>query len=108
LDAFNRLYFLNHITKFIFRHTARFLSAWLLLLPLALWDPFAHTWNHIGMIPTSMFISFFFFGIEELAVQLEEPFSILPMKALTDGIMLSADEYVKWHTIEKDTTRKNK
>ena len=28
------------------RHTARFLSAWLLLLPLGLWDSFAGSWNH--------------------------------------------------------------
>ena len=60
------------------------------------------------MIPTSMFISFFFFGIEELAVQLEEPFSILPMKALTDGILLSTDEYVHWYTIEKEKKGKQK
>jgi predicted membrane chloride channel (bestrophin family) len=90
------------------RHTARFLSAWLLLLPLALWEPFAHTWNHVGLIPTSTFISFFFFGIEELAVQLEEPFSILPMKALTDGIMLSGEEFVNWHMIEREKVTSKK
>lgn len=36
-------------------------------------------------------------GIEELAVQLEEPFSILPMQKMTDGIGLSVNEHVDWH-----------
>lgn len=48
------------------RHTARFLSLWLLLLPLGLYNLFSDTWNHIGMIPTSAAMSFFFFGIEEV------------------------------------------
>lgn len=79
------------------RHTARFLSLWLLLLPFALYDQFGHTWNHIGMIPCASAVAFFFFGIEELAVSLEEPFSILPMHAMTNGINLSAQEYSQWH-----------
>jgi putative membrane protein len=80
------------------RHTARFLSLWLLLLPFALYAPFSDSWNHIGMIPCATAVSFFFFGIEELAVTLEEPFSILPMHAMTDGINLSAQEYAQWHS----------
>lgn len=80
------------------RHTARMLSAWLLLLPFGLYQPMSSTWNHLGLIPTVAVISFFFFGIEELAVQLEEPFSILPMHAMTRGIGLSVNEYDQWHT----------
>ena len=64
------------------RHTARFLSCWLLLLPLALWEPFATSWNHVAVVPATTLVAIFFFGIEELAVQLEEPFSILPLGAL--------------------------
>lgn len=64
------------------RHTARFLSSYLLLLPLALWPQFADSWNHIATIPTSAVLATFLFGIDELAVQLEEPFSILPLEAL--------------------------
>lgn len=77
------------------RHTARILSLWLLLLPLSLWNQFGDSWNHIAMIPCSFIISFFFFGIEELAVQLEEPFSILPLAALSEGIYARATEYNK-------------
>lgn len=59
------------------RHTARFLELWLLLMPLTLYDAFEGCWNHWGMIPTTSIISFFLVGIEELGIQLEEPFSVL-------------------------------
>ena len=68
------------------RHTARFLSCWLLLLPLALWEPFATSWNHVAVVPATTLVAIFFFGIEELAVQLEEPFSILPLGALCGAV----------------------
>lgn len=68
------------------RHTARFLSCWLLLLPLALWEPFGSSWNHLAVVPASTLVAIFFFGIEELAVQLEEPFSILPLSKLCDNV----------------------
>lgn len=83
------------------RHTARILSLWLLLVPFSLWVPFQDTWNHIGMIPCSAVIAFFFFGIEELAVQLEEPFSILPLTSLTDGIYARAQDYNSYHDVNE-------
>jgi len=79
------------------RHTARFLAAWLFLVPAALYQPFEGSWNHWAMIPCSVLISVFLLGIEELAVQLEEPFSILPMQKMTDGIGLSVNEHMDWH-----------
>jgi putative membrane protein len=85
------------------RHTARFLGFWLTALPMALWKTFDHTWNHIGLLPASLLISFFLFGIEELATQLEEPFSILPLEKMVGGIRLSADEAVEWHFDEEST-----
>ena len=74
------------VPLFYSRHTARFLFVWLFFLPFALYDPLANTWNHVGMIPTSILLSTFLFGIEELATQLEEPFTILPMQAFCDKI----------------------
>jgi len=78
------------------RHTARFLSFWLLLMPLALYKPFDSTWNHVGMIPATAIISFFLFGIEELATQMEEPFTILPMQAFCDKIGNWCNEIASW------------
>jgi len=72
------------------------LSLWLILLPLALYNEFGATWNHIGMIPAAATLSVSFCGIEELATQLEEPFSILPMHKMTAGIDLAAQEYSGW------------
>lgn len=78
------------------RHTSRFLSAWLLLLPFGLYDQFANTWNHAAMIPATAAISIFLFGIEELATQLEEPFTILPMQGFCDKIFNWCTEIVSW------------
>lgn len=84
------------VPLFYSRHTARFVTAWLLLLPFALYDPFGGTWNHIGMVPTTAVISVFLFGIEELATQLEEPFTILPMQAFCDKIYNWCNEIMSW------------
>jgi len=84
------------IPLFYSRHTARFLSCWLLFLPLALWEPFANSWNHIIMIPATTFISVCLFGIEELSTQMEEPFTILPMQGFCDKIGGNCDEIVSW------------
>ena len=84
------------IPIFYSRHTARFVSVWLLLLPFALWEPFANSWNHSVMIPTTAFISVCLYGIEELATQLEEPFTILPMQGFCDKIGANCDEIIGW------------
>jgi putative membrane protein len=84
------------VPLFYSRHTARFLSAWLLLLPFALWEPFKGSWNHIAEIPATALISICLFGIEELATQLEEPFTILPMQGFCDKIGANCDEIVSW------------
>ena len=78
------------------RHTARFLSIWLLLMPLGLWEPFGGMWNHIGMLPTMTMVGLLLFGIEELATQMEEPFTILPMQAFCDKIGGWCDEISSW------------
>uniref|UniRef100_A0A6V2D0K4 Uncharacterized protein n=1 Tax=Ditylum brightwellii TaxID=49249 RepID=A0A6V2D0K4_9STRA len=82
------------------RHTARFLYTWTLLLPFALWPKFDYSWNHVGMIPAMSVIALFMFGIEELATQLEEPFSVLPMQFFSDGIYLLTREYPEWYEDE--------
>lgn len=78
------------------RHTSRFLSVWLLLLPFGLWESFGSMWNHIGMLPTMAMLGILLFGIEELATQMEEPFTILPMQAFCDKIGGWCDEMAGW------------
>ena len=77
------------------RHTARFLSTWLLVLPLGLWDQFEGTWNHLPLVPASVLVAIFLFGIEELAVQLEEPFSILPLETLCADVLRASTDMVE-------------
>ena len=45
-----------------------------------------------GDDPAATLVAIFFFGIEELAVQLEEPFSILLLSRLCDGVWDSGVE----------------
>eukprot|EP00986_Skeletonema_menzelii_P002611 scaffold714_cov99-Skeletonema_menzelii.AAC.1 len=84
------------VPLFYSRHTARFISVWLLFLPFALYGQFSDSWNHITMIPATALISLFLFGIEELATQLEEPFTILPMQSFCDKIGANCNEIVSW------------
>jgi len=68
------------------RMTTRFLFAWLLLLPLALSGEILKLDHDIWLtIPAVSFIAFALLGIEEVGVQIEEPFSILPMEAYAEG-----------------------
>lgn len=83
------------IPLFYSAHTGRVLSSWLLFLPLALWAPL-QSWNHIALIPTVALLSIFLLGIEELATQLEEPFTILPMQGFCDKIYNWVNEIVSF------------
>ena len=84
------------IPVFYSRHTARFLSFWLIFLPLGLWGPLGNSWNHIDLVPVTSLLSIFLFGIEELATQLEEPFTILPMQGFCDKIYNWVNEIVSF------------
>lgn len=78
------------------RHTLKFLSLWMTFMPFAFYDVFAGSWNHIFMIPAVSIICFLFFGIEEIAVSLEEPFSILPMDEFVEELALNIDDTTEW------------
>lgn len=77
------------------RHAARFLALWMLLLPLALYGPFEAEGFAYMLVPASSLLALFLFGIEELAVQLEEPFSILPMERFCQEIRGSTQKIVE-------------
>ena len=84
------------------QHTARFLALWLLFLPLGLYPEFSDAWNHVAMIPSALLISYFLFGIEELSIQLEEPFSILPLGEIVENIQLVAQEHLDWYRQQQE------
>eukprot|EP00441_Pelagodinium_beii_P047179 CAMPEP_0197623544 /NCGR_PEP_ID=MMETSP1338-20131121/3541_1 /TAXON_ID=43686 ORGANISM="Pelagodinium beii, Strain RCC1491" /NCGR_SAMPLE_ID=MMETSP1338 /ASSEMBLY_ACC=CAM_ASM_000754 /LENGTH=409 /DNA_ID=CAMNT_0043193555 /DNA_START=32 /DNA_END=1261 /DNA_ORIENTATION=+ len=107
IDTFTKLHLDNALVKFsdfygmceriyktpipisYTRLTARFLSVWLLALPFALYKEVNPHWL---IVPASVIISTFIFGIEELGVLIEEPFSVLPLQKMADGIMGSCFE----------------
>mmetsp|Transcript_14551 Transcript_14551/g.34571 ORF Transcript_14551/g.34571 Transcript_14551/m.34571 type:complete len:293 (+) Transcript_14551:653-1531(+) len=63
------------------RQTSRFLIVYLTFLPFALWDVAA--W---GLVPISAATAFFLLGIDEIGVQIEEPFSIMPLENFCESI----------------------
>lgn len=60
------------------RHTCRFLLIWLSILPLAIWDQCQWT-----TVPVCALVAFLLLAIEEIGVQIEEPFSILPLEVIS-------------------------
>jgi len=84
------------VPLFYSRHLERFMFFWLLGLPFALYHTFDGFWNNFALIPAIVGISTFMFGIEELANQLEEPFTILPMQTFCDKIYNWCTEIVSW------------
>merc|ERR1719231_1071551 len=62
LTGANERIFKSPIPLVYTRLTARFLSVFLVLLPLALWGQLGDSWNHWATIPAEFVIAFFLFG----------------------------------------------
>jgi ion channel-forming bestrophin family protein len=65
------------------RHSSRLLFIWSNSLPFALYPllgPF-------GTLPTTILTSYAVLGIEDISLQLEEPFDILPLRQYSDGMI---------------------
>ena len=80
--------FKTPIPRVYTRHTERFLAAWLFTLPLGLYDV-TEAVGHWTMLPVVLLVSVFLVGIGELAIVIEEPFSILPLNTMCAGIQSS-------------------
>eukprot|EP00798_Chlamydomonas_sp_ICE-L_P030040 gene30040-35083_t len=63
------------------RHTARFLFLWLTVLPFSLF-PTTGVWTTVVVVGVAMVLC----GIEEIGVQCEEPFGILPLDVICNRI----------------------
>merc|ERR1712187_1063693 len=59
------------------KHTSRFLLLWLLFLPFALQSQLG-----VGIVFAQQVLSFGLLGIEDIGIQIEEPFSVLPLKKI--------------------------
>jgi Bestrophin, RFP-TM, chloride channel len=97
------------------RHTARFLLIWLLTVPMALYHEFrkSQTLCVPSIIPLiSFFNAIFLFGIEELGVQIEEPFSILPLANICNDIQYAGEDLllereISWFESTEKPTEKS-
>jgi len=76
------------------RHSSRLLFIWSTLLPFALY-PSLGPW---GTLPASLFSSYAVLGIEDIGIQLEEPFDILPLRQYSDGMFDVIDQMERNYT----------
>eukprot|EP00798_Chlamydomonas_sp_ICE-L_P023438 gene23438-30723_t len=72
------------------RHTGRFLFLWLTVLPFSLY-PSLGAWT----IPTVVAVTAVLCGIEEIGVQCEEPFGILPLAVICNRIQADVENTLK-------------
>lgn len=66
------------------RITSRFTLVWLLFLPFALWKSCG-----IATIPTEVFVALALLGIEDIGVQIEEPFSVLACEVICGSVAMN-------------------
>ena len=87
------------------RHSLRFLLLWLLAVPMALYHDMRPLprMNMMFVIPSITFIvSTLLFGIEELGVQIEEPFSMLPLGSICQKIHIQGENILKQRKLTWD------
>lgn len=68
------------------RHTSRSLTLWCNLLPFALWPETG--W---ATVPVSLMVTFVLLGIEDIGVQIENPFHNLPLRQYQTAVHASVD-----------------
>lgn len=64
------------------RHTSRLMFVWSNALPFALYPAM----GPFGTLPAAVFTSWAIQSIEDIGVQLEEPFFVLPLRQYSDGM----------------------
>eukprot|EP00798_Chlamydomonas_sp_ICE-L_P031302 gene31302-6450_t len=74
------------------RHTGRFLMFWMVVLPFSLWQ-----YCGWAMVCIMGLISFVLLGIEEIGVYIEEPFSLLPLEALSNRLAFGLNSMQEDH-----------
>lgn len=65
------------------RHTARFLMSWLVCVPSVL---LTTSLGPVQIVAATLAIATLMLGIDEMGIQVEEPFSVLPMDSYSNGL----------------------
>lgn len=76
------------------RHTSRLLVTFVTFLPFALWEGLQ--WL---TIPTVAVLTFLLVGIENIGIQIEEPFRILPLRSFAVATRSAVEEVLVQHKI---------
>lgn len=71
------------------RHTSRFLIVWLTVLPFAIFPKFG-----LATLLVAPMIALLLAGINEIGVDVEEPFSLLPLESITDRAAMDCNELI--------------
>jgi len=72
------------------RHASRFLTVWCNCMPLVLWPVVGN-----ATPLAALFVSWAMLGTEDIGVQVEEPFDVLPLWQYCQGIAASCDGMVR-------------
>lgn len=85
------------------RMTSRFLVLWLILVPLALFKDAG--W---ATVPAEAFIAILLLGIEEVGVQIEEPFSIISCEGICGSVKDNCNAMLDTHMTDTSVIVKSK
>ena len=74
------------------RHASTFLLWWLTGLPLALWADYGWVTPFITAV-----VTFLLLGVENIGIQIEEPFEVLPIEAISNACITGVQEIMQRH-----------
>lgn len=74
------------------RHTSRFLLWWLTGFPFAAWSSYGWVTSFVTAV-----VTFLLLGVENIGIQIEEPFEVLPIEAITAACIASVHEILERH-----------
>ena len=74
------------------RHTSRFLLWWLTGFPFAAWSSYGWVTPFITAL-----VSFLLLGTENIGIQIEEPFEVLPLDSICDVCAQSVEDLMEGH-----------
>ncbi len=74
------------------RHTSRFLLWWLTGFPFAAWSSYGWVTPFVTAV-----VTFLLLGTENIGIQIEEPFEVLPIEAITAACIASVHEILERH-----------
>ena len=94
LGACERIYRTPIYTGYT-RFAGRCVWLWTNLLPLALYPSL----GPVGVVPSSMVVALFLYGLEDIGTRIEQPFDSLPLWQYCDGIEGSCKQLLAQHAL---------